>query len=258
MIFILGNKLMTTEEILKLVNSFPYWYHKIELPLGIVTPGWAPINASSYGVPQRLDGLRVLDVGAWDGYWTFEALKRGAKEVVAIDDFSDTLGSLNPEERKTKAWGTFDAVKAILNYNESQCKRLEMNVYEVNEQTLGRFDVVFMFGTLYHFRHPLLALDCVSAICDGDIYVESAILDDYSPYRGGLGQGYFGQQMVIEFYPGNQYGNNPTNWWVPTLHCLAHMILAAGFSQCKYWKLTESPSHLSVCRGFVFGTKKAK
>ena len=60
------------------VGAFPFWYHKIELPGGVVTPGWAPLNADSYGIPADMSGLRVLDVGAWDGYWTFEALKRGA------------------------------------------------------------------------------------------------------------------------------------------------------------------------------------
>ncbi len=48
----------------------------------------------------------MLDVGAWDGYWTFEALKRGASQVVAIDDFSDYLGSL--EQRDRPGWQTFD------------------------------------------------------------------------------------------------------------------------------------------------------
>ena len=61
------------------VAAFPYWYHKIELPGGVVTPGWAPLDAESYRVPADLTGKRVLDVGAWDGYWTFEAMKHAAR-----------------------------------------------------------------------------------------------------------------------------------------------------------------------------------
>jgi len=53
------------------VSSFPYWYHRIQLPYGITTPGWAPLDAKAYGIPIDLTGKRVLDVGAWDGYWTF-------------------------------------------------------------------------------------------------------------------------------------------------------------------------------------------
>lgn len=246
--------MFSREEIQIKISSFPYWYHKIELPHGVTTPGWAPIHSDSYGIPNRMDGLRVLDVGAWDGYWTFEALKRGAREVVAIDDFSDFLGSLPQKDRK--GWETFDACQEIFGFTEDCCKRLEMSVYEVSEERLGRFDIVFFFGTLYHLRHPLLALDRLSSVCNGDIYVESAILDDYSPYQGGIGKGYSGKQMVMEFYPNKEYGNNSTNWWVPTLLCLANMTLAAGFKQCQAWKLQDSPQQLPLCRGFVHATKQ--
>jgi tRNA (mo5U34)-methyltransferase len=69
------------DELRKRVASYEFWYHRIELPGGVITPGWAPIDPSKYGVPADLHNKRVLDVGAWDGYWTFEALKRGARQV---------------------------------------------------------------------------------------------------------------------------------------------------------------------------------
>jgi tRNA (mo5U34)-methyltransferase len=238
------------------VNRFPFWYHKIALPGGVVTPGWAPLKADSYRLPASLAGKRVLDVGAWDGYWTFEAMRRGARQVVAIDDFSDLLGHLPPSSRK--AWGTFDLCREALGYTEDQCQRIEMPVYEVTEARLGRFDVVLLFGTLYHLRHPLLALDLLSAVCDQEIYVESAILDDYSPYRGGFGKGYPGKQVVMEFYPGHEYCNNSSNWWVPTLQCLSAMVYSAGFPNVEMWKLMDNPTELFLLRGFARGRKAAR
>jgi len=246
---------MTSEELKARVARFPYWYHRIELPGGVVTPGWAPLSTEAYRVPADLSGKRVLDVGAWDGYWTFEALKRGAAAVVAIDDFSDYLGSL--DKRSRRAWETFDFCRETLGYDETCCQRREMSVYDITPATFGEFDIAFFFGTLYHLRHPLLALDRLSAVCREEIYVESAVLDDFSPYRGGIGKGYPGGQIVMEFYPGKQYGNNETNWWVPTLHCLANMLVAAGFTEAKAWKLTETPTELPHCRGFAHGTKNA-
>jgi tRNA (mo5U34)-methyltransferase len=130
-----------------------------------------------------------------------------------------------------------------------------MSVYDVREDHLGRFDVIFFFGTIYHLRHPLLALDLLSAVCDREIYVESAILDDYSPHRGGLNQGYSGGQMVMEFYPDNQLAKNSTNWWSPTLHCLGHMARAAGFGKVDIWKMADKPDQLVLCRGFAKGIK---
>jgi tRNA (mo5U34)-methyltransferase len=83
------------------------------------------------------------------------------------------------------------------------------------------------------------------------------VCDDYSPYRdgGGLGRGYPGGQMVMEFYPDAQLAGNATNWWGPSLACLGHMVRAAGFAQVRAWKLTENPQHIGLCRGFAHGVK---
>ncbi len=234
------------------IAAVPFWYHKIDLGDGIVTPGWAPLDASRYDIPKRLLGKRVLDVGAWDGYWTFEALKRGALEVVAIDDFSDNLGDESINHPK---WHTFDLCAEALGYGADAVTRREMSIYDVSPDTLGTFDVVFFFGTLYHLRHPLLALDKLASVCTGELYVESAILDDYSPYRGGIGNGYPGKQMLMEFYPDGQYGNNQTNWWSPTLQCLGEMVRAAGFKDVKGWKLEDRPTDTPHARGFIKATR---
>jgi len=254
------------------VDSIPYWYHKIELPGGVVTPGWAPLDASAYSIPDDMTGMRVLDVGAWDGYWTFEALKRGAAEVVAIDDFSDNLGAL--EHRG--GWDAFDLCRDALGYTTKTdiiegvrcearandkgqvCARATCSVYELDAEALGRFDIVFFFGTLYHLRHPLAGLDRLTALCDGAIYIESAICDDFSPYNGGMGKGYAKNDMVMEFYPGKQYGGNENNWWAPTLQLLGSMLDEAGFQDVRAWALTDNPKQVAECRGFACGTRDPK
>jgi len=252
------------------IKAQPNWYHKIELPGGIVTPGWSPIDAARYCIPEDLTGMRVLDIGAWDGYWTFEALKRGAKEVVAIDDFSDDCG--NPDIKRKK-WETFDLCREAFGFNECDvdpeenqplmfwhndngqwCRRLEMSVYDISENDLGQFDVVFFFGTIYHLKNPLLALEKISKICKGSIYIETAICDDYSPYRAEK-RGFDQHEMVMEFYPFSEYGNNSGNWWVPTLQCLGAMLESQGFKDVDCWALTDNPKQLCECRGFASGTK---
>lgn len=241
------------------IRAVPYWYHRIELPGGVVTPGWAPLDPAAYRLPADLTGMRVLDVGAWDGYWSFECLRRGAREVVAIDDFSDGLGGPAAdaliESRRRLGWVPFDLCAEALGYGPPRLKRQEMSVYEVLEGGLGRFDLILFFGTYYHLRHPLLALERLAEISAGDIYLESAILDDYSVYHGGLANGYPGGQGVMEFYPEDQYGANPTCWWVPTLACLAAQCDAAGWPYVDCWKLEERPADLAHCRGFVHASK---
>lgn len=244
---------MTSQDLAAKVAEKPFWYHRIELPGGVTTPGWAPLSADSYRVPADLTGMRVLDIGAWDGYWSFEALKRGASEVVAIDDFSDFIGEL--DERDRSAWENFDLCRDAFGYSKKRCKRIEMSVYDITPKKLGKFDVVFFFGTIYHLRHPLLALDKIASVCTGELYVESAICDDFSPYNGGFEGGYPGQQMVMEFYPRKEYGNNDSNWWAPTGFCLMNMLASAGFDDVEGWKLMPKPEKLPHCRGFAKGRR---
>lgn len=230
-----------------MINDKTFWYHRIELP-DETTPGQHPINIDAYHVPADLTGKRVLDVGAWDGFWSFEALRRGASEVVAIDNWSDMPWL---EKGQRTEWDTFDYCKEKLGYGD-ECKRVTMSVYDVEK--LGTFDVVFFFGALYHCRYPLLALDKLSSVCTDEIYIESAVCDDYSPYKDKIGAGYAnGLDIVMEFYPGDQLGGVGSNWWAPTTKCLQLMVESAGW-QCEIWKYNK-PKEVCQCRGFAKGKK---
>jgi tRNA (mo5U34)-methyltransferase len=236
------------------VDARDYWYHKIELPGGIETPGWAPINRDVYSLPEDLTGKRVLDIGAWDGYWTWEALKRGADYVFAIDDFSDPGDAVNDDVPRAR-WENFDICKDAFGYGDDRVQRAEMSLYDLSPSRHGMFDVIMCFGVMYHLRYPLKALDELFSMCKPNalLLIESATLDNYSPYRGGVGNGYRGDQMVMEFYPGVQYAGVSTNWWVPTLRCLSSMVWAAGFRDVEHWHLCKDPEELPYCRGFVKG-----
>lgn len=243
---------MDTEQLRAKIADIPYWYHHIELPGGIVTPGWAPLDIDKYRVPKSLIGHRVLDVGSWDGFWAFEALRRGAIEVVAIDNFSDSIG---PVPRLTRPkWESFDLCKEALGWTDAEVTRQEMAVYDVSPEKLGMFDTVFMFGVIYHLKHPLLGLEKLASVCRGNIYIESLICDDMSPYRDGMGEGHR-ENMVMEFYPDDQLGRNHTNWWVPTLTCLTHMVRVEGFKDVKGTKFIIDPKTPIHARGFVTGTR---
>lgn len=238
--------MVTAQELQAAVDAVPYWYHKVPLPHGIITPGWAPHDVSAYRIPDRLDGKTVLDIGAWDGGWTFEALRRGASFAFAIDDFSDTIGGNVNADRSAK-WHTFDLCRDALGY-QNRCHRTELSVYD----QLFRADVVFCFGVLYHLRHPLLALEKMRTACNGEIYIETAILDGVRSAYGP--DGYDGSECCFEFYPNAEYGKNPSNWYVGTLRAWCGLVEAAGFRNIESWRLTEDPQHIYECRGFIKAT----
>ncbi len=62
------------------VLAEPYWSQKIEVLPGLFSPGWsdpAKEKLPYYGLPKDLSGMRVLDIGCAEGFFSFEAERRG-------------------------------------------------------------------------------------------------------------------------------------------------------------------------------------
>ncbi len=80
------------------------WYHTIDLGNGIVTRGVddTPLRLARLELPASFAGQTVLDIGAWDGFFSFEAERRGASRVVAADYYSWHGGGWGP--RPASSW----------------------------------------------------------------------------------------------------------------------------------------------------------
>jgi tRNA (mo5U34)-methyltransferase len=185
------------------------WWHSIDLGNGRVTPGAHKIeelrdNYSRFLLPADLTGKRVLDIGCWDGFYTFEAERQGA-QVVAVDCW-----------RPEKFFIAHEALK-------SQAEFHELSVYEVSREQLGAFDIVFFLGVLYHLRHPLLALERVCEVTRDFAVIETHQIDNIFPTR----------MPVMEFYELDQLGGQYDNWWGPNTECLIQMARAAGFARVE-------------------------
>ena len=146
------------------------WYHTLELAPGLVTPGWFDLRpyVDRYGLPERMDGMRALEVGTWDGFWAFEMERRGA-DVVAIDlDYERDL-DWPPRRRpasfpETPRGEGFALAAEILG---SRVERRNLSVYEATPAELGRFDLVFCGTVIIHLRDQLLALERIAELCRG-------------------------------------------------------------------------------------------
>lgn len=237
---------MNKEELQAEVDAAPYWYHRIELPYGITTPGWAPMDPAAYRIPDDLTGKIVLDVGAWDGYWSIEAAKRGAKGVMAVDNFSDTIGSLTNADR-SRGWDNLMLCTEALGLDYVCC--ISGDIEQRMPYVWDYADVVFCFGVLYHLKNPMRALENMRVMCRGTIHIETAILDGCQSAYSTVG--YTGEECCFEFFPRAEYGCNQSNWWVGTLRAWVGMVEAAGFVNVESWKLTDNPQSLSEARGFI-------
>ena len=142
------------------------WHHRIEVAPGVWTPGLQDTQTllTQIGMPEDLGGMRVLDIGARDGFFTFEAERRGAREVIALDN--------EPPDRTG-----FSIAAELLG---SRATYVTENVYSLAPEHYGRFDLVLFLGVIYHLRHPLLALDRIHDVCEPDatLLVETHMIDE--------------------------------------------------------------------------------
>ena len=132
------------------------WWHRIDLGRGIVTPGVdvTPQRLAEIRMPEILSGFTVLDIGAWDGFFSFEAEKRGARRVLATDSFCWTGGG----------WGTKAGFELARRALRSKVEDKWIEVLDLSPDTVGVFDLVLFLGVLYHMKHPLLALERVASV----------------------------------------------------------------------------------------------
>jgi tRNA (mo5U34)-methyltransferase len=181
------------------------WWHSIDLGAGMITPGVHRIeelrdNYARFALPEDMRGMRVLDIGCWDGFYSFESERRGA-EVVSVDVW-------RPER-------FFEAHRAL----NSKIEFHELSVYEITKERLGAFDIVLFLGVLYHLRHPLLALERLCEVSRGVAVIESHVIDNVLNTP----------RPVMEFYEVDQLGGQYDNWWGPSIECVIQMARAAGF-----------------------------
>lgn len=198
------------------------WFHTIDLGHGITTPGidTSPQKLQTIGIPTNLSGKSVLDLCAWDGFFSFEAERRGARRVLAVDHFCWSGGG----------WGTkagFNLARIALN---SKVEDFEADVLEVSPDQIGVFDVVFFLGVLYHMRHPLLALEKVSAVTEGMLILETHM--DLTTI----------QRPSLAFYPGKELRGDGSNWFGPNEACVIAMLKDVGFTKVEVHSRTYNPS----------------
>jgi len=202
------------------------WYHTIELPGGVVTPGLydTPGELEHVPLPRSLAGKRCLDIGTADGFWAFEMERRGASEVVAID-VDDPGGYDWPANRDPRQQSDFAAAhpnhrKAFALAHEALASRVERRderVYDLDPGDIGQFDFVFMGSLLLHLRDPVGALEAVRRVLSGSMLS----VDSISPLLTLLHP----KQPVARFEaPGWPL------WWVMNLHAYRRLFPAAGLT----------------------------
>jgi len=212
-------------EIERLIAEHGRWWHEIELAPGILTPGddsnrmKLPI-LDALGLAPDLTGKRALDIGASDGYFSFELEKRGA-EVVAIDFVPETYSG-------------FATARKIL--GSAVDYRMD-NVYNLTPASYGAFDVVLFLGVLYHLRKPLAALDAIRSVMreGAQLFAGTMLIDEYVLLPDGRTTTLDALNPLLkniplwQFYPGDSLNGDYTNEFAPNRRALEAALQEAQF-----------------------------
>jgi tRNA (mo5U34)-methyltransferase len=229
-----------------------YWYHSIdfgdETTLGQKSPELLDREWDELQIPP-LHGKSVLDIGAWDGYFSFRAEREGAKRVVALDHYVwatrlveqqiyyrrtlETGEKYVPPHLVPSLWDPnalpgragFDLAEARL---RSDVEPVVADFAHDDLSDLGTFDVVIFVGVLYHLEDPMGALRKLASLTN-----EVALIRTVAVHVPGV------NSAMWEFYPDAELEGDSTNWWAPNAAALEGATRAAGFR--SYLSRTGTP-----------------
>jgi tRNA (mo5U34)-methyltransferase len=193
------------------VRQIP-WFHSIDLGDGIVTPGHKPpdvhrLEFATIFDPVDICDRTVIDVGAWNGAYSFEAKRRGAARVLSTDSVV---------WRHVGGREGFDLARSTLGID---VEAEELDIPELTLERVGTFDVVLFLGVFYHLKNPIAALHQISALA-GEVLILETHTDALEVRRPA---------MIM--YPGGELDGDASNWWGPNPACMVALLKQCGFAK---------------------------
>ncbi|QUW04608.1 DUF1698 domain-containing protein [Chloracidobacterium validum] len=191
------------------------WHHDFEVLPGLRTNGaynpeglWNELH-----LPADMTGLRLADVGASNGYFSFSAHRPGAA-VTAFDY----------RHRDNSGFTLLSLIQGV------DIPHHQVNVLELSPEVYGQFDIVLALGLLYHTPDPYRALVNCASLASQRLLVESYCIDHRLPEALRV-------EPVMRFLPDperfpnqGQPNDDPSNFWGFTSVCLKQMLEDVGFA----------------------------
>jgi len=198
------------------------WWHPIKIK-GHVTPGMNEETEDTFnnlGLPEDLTGKTVLDIGAWDGYYSFGCEQRKAKRVVASDKFVWTNNMIGGYW-----WNNDEGFNFAHKHLNSKVEKLLASVEELDPATHGKFDIVMMLGVIYHAKDPVGYLQKAFDMSNDLVIIETHVdLMDL-------------EYPAARYYVSDELNNDKTNYWGPNALAVRGMMQDIGFKEITELRL---------------------
>ena len=163
---------MDKKDQLKKIYEIPFWRQKIELEPGVFTPGSSvfPELWEIMKLPEKLNGLSFLDVGANDGLFSFLAEEKGAEKVVAVDIYSNSADS----STMTDGWSS-KCIETVKKYKNSNIQIRSNSLYDL-EHWKEKFDIVFCSNVIIWLNDIFKAHKVLSEMTNSTLIIREDIL----------------------------------------------------------------------------------
>lgn len=193
-------------EFVREINAGGGDYHRLDFGDDLVIEGIYDMSKylPHFHLPERLDGVRVLDVGTASGYFAIECARRGG-QVSAIDVATDRI-----LPRLIPVFG-LDIDFAV------------HDVYRLDE-SFGAFDLVVCGTLLLHLPDPLGALRAIRKVTTGRLVVSTTATPDSAR----------GTDPVCHFFGEHAGDGDYWSYWGISATALERMLLAAGFARVDH------------------------
>ncbi|MBI5248905.1 MAG: DUF1698 domain-containing protein [Desulfomonile tiedjei] len=229
------------------------WFYRFALPGGRQTDLYIPPELElihdtrrrmMFGVldpllSQTWPEVTCLDVACHEGYFTHHLAARGCKRVLGVDARADHVYSANLIRKA---------------YGQTNVEYRQLNIFDINPNDFESFDVVLMFGLLYHLENPIGALRTVKALTRKVCLVETQIAPglegdiDWGSYQWSRQM--HGSLAVIDE---PDIDENPEAGLagialVPSVTALFWIMKRLGFTKCEAVAPPEDAHEQLACR----------
>jgi len=212
-----------------------HWYHEFDFGNGLHATSKTPDVQAHRKVwefiNRELDaidflGKSVLDIGCWDGFWSFYAEKRGASSVFGTDDISQN-------------WSTGKGIhlaKALLG------SKIEIDqsisIYDLAKLE-RKFDIILCLGVYYHLVDPFAAFAQIRHCCTNDSIIV---------FEGDATIGIRSDTVFQGFRDPH------ASLYIPTPHALNQLLRAAYLrTERQVWRAPPPPPSLRRRLQYLMG-----
>ena len=216
------------------------WFYRFQLPGGAVTDSYSPAPVASihetreqmmFSVLDPLVGsgweqATAMDLGCHEGYFAHRLAAKGCARVVGVDARGESIENAN---LLRSAFG-----RTNVEFQVGEVQALEPT-------RLGTFDIVLLFGLLYHLEDPVAALRLARRLTRRVCLLETQL----APNLGGIldwgtsstVKSIQGSFAIIDETPelasGNREANLRTISLVPSLEGLLWLMRALDFARVE-------------------------